>query len=71
MTSNETCLAAEISGPIIYEGISFNLSQKPRLEKVLYLSRNLSKGCQPPKRRLISRDLLGVIHDQNNRVACH
>ena len=36
MTSNETCLAAEISGPIIYEGISFNLSQKPRLEKVLY-----------------------------------
>ena len=48
MTSNETRLAAEIADIIISEGLSFNLSQKPRFKKVLELSRTVSKCYQPP-----------------------
>ena len=35
MTSNETCLTVAIADLIISEGLSFNLSQKPRFKKVL------------------------------------
>ena len=65
MTSNETCLTVEISDLIISERLSFNISQKTRFNKVLELARNVSKFYQPPKRKLISKDLLDVIHDQN------
>ena len=65
MTSNETCPTVEIANPIISEGLSFNLAQKPRFKKVLDLARNVSKFYQPPNRKLISKDILDVIHDQN------
>ena len=65
MTSNETSLTIEISDLIISEGILFNLSQKPRFKKVLELARTVSKFYQPLNRKLISKDLLDVIHDQN------
>ena len=65
MTSNETRLTVAIADLIIYEGLSLNLSQKPRFKKVLELARTVSKCYQPPKRKLISKDLLDVIHDQN------
>ena len=65
MTSNDTRLTVPIADRIISEGLSFNLSQKPRFKKVLDLSRNVSKCYQPPNRKLISKDHLGVIHDQN------
>ena len=65
MTSNKTRLAIAITDIIISEGISFNISQKPTFEKVLYLARNVSKFYQPPNRNIISKDLLDVIHDQN------
>ena len=65
MTSNETCLTVAISDLIISEGLSFNLSQKPRFKKVLELSKTVSKFYQPPNRKLISKDILDVIHDQN------
>ena len=65
MTSNETRLTVAIADLIISEGFSFNLSQKPRFEKVLELARTVSKCYQPPNRKLISKDLLDVIHDQN------
>ena len=65
MTSNETCLTVAITDIIIYEVLSFNLSQKPRFKKVLDLARTVSKSYQPPNRKLISKDLLHVIHDQN------
>ena len=65
MTSNETRLTVAITDFIISEGLSFNLSQKHRFKKVLELSRTVSKCYQPPNRKLISKDLLGVIHDQN------
>ena len=65
MNSNETCLTFAISDLIISEGLSFNLSHKPRFKKVLDLSRTVSKCYQPPNRKLISKDLLDVIHDQN------
>ena len=32
---------------------------------MLELARNVSKCYQPPNIKLISKDLLGVIHDQN------
>ena len=65
MTSNETRLTVEIADIIISEGLSSNLYQKPRFKKVLELARTVSKCYQPPNRKLISNDLLGVIHDQN------
>ena len=37
MSSNESRLIVEIADIIIYEGLSFNLSQKPRFKKVLDL----------------------------------
>ena len=65
MNSNETRLTVAISDIIISEGLSFNISQKPRFKKVLELARTVSKCYQPPNRNLISKDLLDVIHDQN------
>ena len=65
MTSNETRLTVAIADLIISEGLSFNLSQKPRFNKVLELARTVSKCYHPPNRNLISKDLLDVIHDQN------
>ena len=64
-TSNETRLTVVISDLIIYEGLSFNISQKHRLNKVLDLARAVSKSYQPPNRNLIYKDILDVIHDQN------
>ena len=64
-TSNETRLTVEIADLIISEGLSFNISQKPRFKKVLDLERTVSKSYQPPNIKLISKDLLDVIHDQN------
>ena len=54
MTSNETHLTFAIADLIISEGLSFNLSQKPRFKKVIDLARNVSKYYQPPNRKLIS-----------------
>ena len=65
MTSNETRLAVAIADLIISEGLSFNISQKPRFKKVLELARTVSKCYQPPNIKLISKDLLDVIHYQN------
>ena len=65
MTSNATRLIVAIADLIISEGLSFNLSQKPRFKKVIELARTVSKCYQPPNRKLISKDILDVIHDQN------
>ena len=65
MNSNETRLTVAIADLIISEVLSFNLSQKPRLKKVLELAITVSKSYQSPNRNLISKDLLDVIHDQN------
>ena len=65
MTSNETRLTFSIADLIISEGLSFNLSQKTRFNKVLELARTVSKCYQPINRKLISKDILDVIHDQN------
>ena len=65
MTSNETRLTVAIDDLIISEGLSFNLSQKPRFKKVTELARTVSKCYQPPNRNIISKDILDVIHDQN------
>ena len=65
MTSNETRLTVAITNLILSEGLSFNLSQKSRFKKVLELARTVSKCYQPPNRKLTSKDILDVIHDQN------
>ena len=65
MTSNEACLTVAIADIIIYEGLSFNISQKPRFKKVIDLAITVSKSYQPPNKNLISKDILDVIHDQN------
>ena len=65
MTSNETHLTVSIADLIISEELSFNLYQKPRFKNVLKLARTVSKCYQPPNRKLISKNILDVIHDQN------
>ena len=65
MTSNETRLTVSTTDLIIYGGLSFNISQIPRFKNVLDLSRTVSKCYQLPNRKLISKDLLDLIHDQN------
>ena len=65
MTSNEKCLTVEIEDLIISECLSFNLSHKPSLKKVLDLSRTVPKSYQPHNRNLLSKDVLDVIHEQN------
>ena len=65
ITSNETRLTVAITDLITFEDLSFNLSQQPRFKKVIYLERNVSKCYQLPNRNIISKDLLGEIHDQN------
>ena len=65
MTYNETRLTVAIADLIISEGLYFNLAQKPRFKKVINLERNLSKSYRPPKRSLMSNDILDVIYDQN------
>ena len=61
MSSNEASLIVKIDDLVISEGISFNTDQK-KFKKVLYLSRNVSKGYNPPKINIISKYLLYVIH---------
>ena len=68
MTYNETRLTVAISDLIISEGLSLNISQKPRFKKVLDLAITVSKYYQPSNRNLISKDLLGVKHDQNMEI---
>ena len=63
VTYHETQFIFAIADLIISEGLSFNLSQKPRFKKVLELARTVSKFYQPPNRKLISKDLLDVIHN--------
>ena len=61
MTSNETRLTVAIADIIISEGLSFDISQKPRFKKVLELARYASKCYQSPNRKVIPKDLLDVI----------
>ena len=65
MTSNDTWLTVAIIDLIIYEGLSFNPSKKPKFKKVLDLEITVSKSSQPLNRNMISKDILDVIHDQN------
>ena len=65
ISSRKTRLKVAIADIIISESLPFNISQKPRFKKVSDLSRHLSKGYNLPDRKLTSKDLLDVIHDQN------
>ena len=65
ITSNDTRLSFAISDLIILEGLHFNLSQKLGFKKVLELSKNVLKTYITPSRKLISKELLDVIHEQN------
>ena len=65
MTFNKTCLTVAITYLVIYECLSFSLSQKPRYKKVVNLTRAVSKSYQPPNRNLISKDIYDVINYQN------
>ena len=60
-----TCLTIAISDIIMTEGLSFNISQKPRFKKVLNFSRIISRTYIPPNRNIISKELLDVIHEYN------
>ena len=65
ISSSKTRLTTAIADFIIYEDMSFNLDKKPRFKKFLHSARNLSKVYHPPNIKLISKDLIDVIHDQN------
>ena len=59
MTFNETRLTVEISDLIISEGLSFNISQKPRFKKVLELARTVSKCYQSSKQKAFIKGYFG------------
>ena len=65
MNSNETRLTVTIYDIIISEGLSLNIAQKYRFKKVIDLEITVSKCYQPPNRKLTSKDILDIIHDQN------
>ena len=65
MTSNETHLTVAIANLISCEGLYFNISQTPGFKKVLDLELNVSKCYKPQNRKLISKDILDIIHDQS------
>ena len=65
ISSSKTRLTVAIADLIIYKGLSFNIYQKPWFKKVLHLTMNISKGYNPPNSKLIPKDLLDIIHDQN------
>ena len=68
ITYNEARLTVLIADIIIYEGLYFNLDQKPRFKKVLDLERTVSKNYQPPKRKLTPNDLLYVVHNHSMEI---
>ena len=68
MSSNDTHLTLAIADLVIFEGISFNIAQKPKFKKVLYLTRSVSKCYNPSNRNIIDKYLLDVIHDQNKQI---
>ena len=65
ITSNDTRLTIAIADLILSEGLPYNLSQKPRFNKVLELSGNVLKTYIPPNIKLVNKKLLDVIHEQN------
>ena len=67
LSSSETHLSVVISNLIIYEILSFYIAQTPSFSKVLDLVRNVSKCYNPPNSKIVSKDLLDVIHDQNTK----
>ena len=64
ISSSKTLLTVAIADLIISKGLSFNLYQKPWFEH-FYRAINVSKGFNTSNRKLIPKDLLDVIHDQN------
>ena len=67
ITSNDTRLTIAIADLIISEDLTFNLDQKSIFKKVMELSRNVLKTYILPNRKLISKELLDVIHEQNKK----
>ena len=67
ITSNETRLTIAITDLIISEDLTFNLSQKSIFKKVLDFSRNVSKTYIHPNKKLISKELLDVVHEQKKK----
>ena len=67
ITSNDNCLTIAIAYLIISEGLPFNIPQKPRYKKVLDFSNNITKTYIPPNRKLTSKKLINVIHEQNTK----
>ena len=65
ITLKETGLTVTIADFIISEGLSFNISWKPRSNEVIELASNVSKCYHHPNINIIPKDLLNVIHDQN------
>ena len=65
LTSSETCVTVEIADLIISEGMSLNIYRKHLFKEFLDLESNVSKSYNPPNSKLISKDLLGVIHYYN------
>ena len=68
ITSNKTRLTISIADLIISEVFSFDIFQKPIFKKLLEMERNVSETYIPPNRNLISKELLGVIHEQNMKM---
>ena len=65
ISSKKTLLTISIAGLIISEVLYFNLFQKPTFKKVLELERNVSKNFIPPNIKITTKELLGVVQEQN------
>ena len=64
ITYNKNSINIAIDYLIISEGLYFNLYQKTQFKKVLELTRNFSKTYILPNRKLISKEILGVINEK-------
>ena len=68
ITSNKTQLTIVIAYLTIYEGISLNIAQKNRFDKVLELAQTKSKDYISSNRKLIFKELLDLIDEQNTQM---
>ena len=68
ITSNKTQLTIVIAYLTIYEGISLNIAQKNRFDKVLELAQTKSKDYISSNRKLIFKELLDLVDEQNMQM---
>ena len=68
ITSKDTRLTIAITDIIISDVLYFNISQKPRFNKVLDSERNIYNTYITSNINIVSKKLLDVIHEYNMKI---